>query len=50
MEREIETFKVIKNTVTDYDDAINSVKKAYSKPLKNNFKDLEEFEKSISNK
>lgn len=50
MEREIEAFKVIKNTIVDYDDTINSVKKAYSKSLKNDFKDMEEFEKSISNK
>ncbi len=49
-EREIETVKIVKDTVINYDNTLKSVKKAYTKPLNNDFEYLEEFENSIQDK
>jgi len=49
-EAEMQTIKMITNNIINYDNTLNSIKKAYSKPLNNYFEYLEEFENSIREK
>jgi hypothetical protein len=41
---------MLSKSIIDYDNAINSIKQAYTKPLNNDFRYLEEFENSIQEK